>query len=323
MQILINKGHLFTLNEQKTYHKMRALVISGGGSKGAFAGGITEFLIDGCGHQYDLFLGTSTGSLLIPLLSIGEIERLKRVYTGVGQKDIFSSNPFIIKKKKDEFFVKINHLGIIRMFLKGSKTFGESNNLRKLICDIVTEDDFNKIKSKTVEVVVTVSNLSCGRVEYKRLKDCEYHDFCDWIWASANMVPFMSLLEKNGFEYADGGIGNIVPIAEAIKRGACEIDVIVLKTETPEIMKRKVKNALDLTTRVFDFLLNQIIIDDIAIGKLEGVQNRVNINFYHPPEILTKNSLIFDQKEMALWWDQGYQFAKNNNPVCRCIEVST
>lgn len=300
---------------------MRALVISGGGSKGAFAGGISEFLIDSCGHEYELFLGTSTGSLLIPLLSIGEIGRLKGIYTQVGQKDIFSSNPFIIKKKGEEFFVRINHFGIIRMFLKGSRTFGESKGLRKLICEIISEDDYNKIKSRAAEVIITVSNLSCGRVEYKRLKDYAYHDFCDWIWASANMVPFMSLLEKDGFEYADGGIGNIVPIAEAIKRGACEIDVIVLKTETPELMKRKVKNALDLTTRVFDFLLNQIIIDDIAIGKLQGTQNRVNINFYHPPEILTKNSLIFDSKKMALWWEQGYQFAKNNNPICKCIEL--
>jgi len=32
---------------------MRALVISGGGSKGAFAGGIAEFLIRDCGQEYD------------------------------------------------------------------------------------------------------------------------------------------------------------------------------------------------------------------------------------------------------------------------------
>jgi len=78
---------------------MRALVISGGGSKGAFAGGIAEFLLNDCGHKYDMFLGTSAGSLLIPLLSIGEIDKLKQIYTSVTQNDIFSINPFIIKKK--------------------------------------------------------------------------------------------------------------------------------------------------------------------------------------------------------------------------------
>jgi NTE family protein len=32
---------------------MKALVVSGGGSKGAFAGGIAEYLINDCGNSYD------------------------------------------------------------------------------------------------------------------------------------------------------------------------------------------------------------------------------------------------------------------------------
>ncbi len=302
---------------------MRALVISGGGSKGAFAGGIAEFLLNDCGQKYDMFLGTSAGSLLIPLLSIGETDKLKQIYTSVTQNDIFSINPFIIRKKKGEFNVRMNHLGILWMFLKGAKTFGESNCLRTLICHIFTEADFDKMKNNTAEVVVTVANLSCGRVEYKRLKDCNYHDFCDWVWASANMVPFMSLLEKDGFEYADGGMGNIVPIAEAINRGACEIDVIVLKTEKPSIKKNSIKNAFELTTRVFDFMIDQILSNDITIGRLKSLHSKVTLNFYHPSEMLTKNALIFDPEKLALWWEQGYEYAKNNNPVCKCIEITT
>jgi len=47
---------------------VRALVISGGGSKGAFAGGVAQYLMEGRGRDYDMFLGTSTGSLLVPHL---------------------------------------------------------------------------------------------------------------------------------------------------------------------------------------------------------------------------------------------------------------
>lgn len=50
---------------------MRALVISGGGSKGAFAGGVAHHLIEEAGRKYDLFLGTSTGSLLVTHLAAG------------------------------------------------------------------------------------------------------------------------------------------------------------------------------------------------------------------------------------------------------------
>src|SRR5680860_1666792 len=78
---------------------MRALVISGGGSKGAFAGGVAQFLIEEMGNKYDLFLGTSTGSLLIPHLALNKTQKIKEVYTSVNQNSIFSNRPFLIKRK--------------------------------------------------------------------------------------------------------------------------------------------------------------------------------------------------------------------------------
>lgn len=299
---------------------MRALVISGGGSKGAFAGGIAEYLISECKNEYDLFLGTSTGSLLVPLLSIGEISKLKEIYTTVTQQSIFSRNPFIIKRKDNEFEIKINHFNIFLGFLKGSKTFGESKALKKLITDAVTPEFFEKMRLQEVDVVVTVSNISLGSVEYKSLKDFSREEFCDWIWASANVIPFMSLMTKNNYDYGDGGLSNIVPISEAINRGASEVDVIVLKTEH-QIQKQPVKNVLDLTTRVFDFLLDQIIRNDLTLGKLRSKHEHVDLNFYHPPEMLTKNSLIFDPKQMKAWWDLGFEYAQKTNPYCRRVET--
>ena len=53
---------------------MRALVISGGGSKGAYAGGVAQYLMEVQGKKYDMFLGTSTGSLLIPHLAVNSIQ---------------------------------------------------------------------------------------------------------------------------------------------------------------------------------------------------------------------------------------------------------
>ena len=47
----------------------KALVISGGGSKGAFAGGVAQYLIEESKQEYDLLFGTSTGSLLISHLA--------------------------------------------------------------------------------------------------------------------------------------------------------------------------------------------------------------------------------------------------------------
>ena len=78
---------------------MRALVISGGGSKGAFAGGIAQYLIEEAKFNYDIFVGTSTGSLLVSHLALGEISKLKNIFTNVKQSTIFNNSPFIISKK--------------------------------------------------------------------------------------------------------------------------------------------------------------------------------------------------------------------------------
>lgn len=73
---------------------MRALVISGGGSKGVFAGGVAQYLINELHHNYDLFVGTPTGSLLISHLALNKVEKIKEVFTSVNQDSIFSSCPY-------------------------------------------------------------------------------------------------------------------------------------------------------------------------------------------------------------------------------------
>lgn len=300
---------------------MKALVISGGGSKGAFAGGVAQFLIQDCKKQYDMFIGTSAGSLLIPLLSLGEIEKLRSIFTSVTQSDIFNVNPFIIYKKDDVYKTKINHFGIVKMFMKGKKTFGESMNLRNLIGKFISKKDFFRMKNDVPDIVVTVANLTSMQMEYKSVKDCTYEDFCDWIWASSNVVPFMSLLQKNNFEYADGGLGNIVPVSHAIKMGATDIDVIILKAEKRKIENPPVHNALELIERAFDFMLDQIQFDDLLIGRMEGIQKNIDLNIYQPPESLADNSLIFDPIKMKEWWSIGLKYARENSPNCHCIKA--
>ena len=54
---------------------MRALVISGGGSKGAFAGGIAQYLMEEEKRCYDLFLGTSTVISKLPFDSFLLLKR--------------------------------------------------------------------------------------------------------------------------------------------------------------------------------------------------------------------------------------------------------
>ena len=150
-------------------------------------------------------------------------------------------------------------------------------------------------------------------MEYKSIRDCSYKDFCDWVWISANFVPFMSLVTKNGCEYADGGFGNLVPIEEAIHRGATTIDVIVLQTEDINSIRPVSKNAFSLMGNIHSFMTDRIERQNIHIGKLVANSKHVTLNFYYTPTVLTNNSLIFNQELMTQWWESGYQYAKNKN----------
>ncbi len=303
---------------------MRALVISGGGSKGAFAGGVAQFLIEEMKVDYDLFVGTSTGSLLISHLALDKVEKVKEVYTSVDQHSIFNSCPFTVKK--DNFGGKqiaINHFTVLKNFMKGKKTFGQSQNLRKLIEKTLTPSEFEKLKSSSKEVVVTVSNLSLNQVEYKSIKDYQYKDFCDWIWISCNFTPFMSLALKDGCEYADGGFGSMVPIEEAINRGATTVDVIILETEVTYYNRLPSKNVFSLITNMHRYMADRIEKQNIRIGKFVATNKDVIINLYYTPTVLTTNSLIFDKKMMTQWWARGLRYAKQKNSGLNEIKGSS
>lgn len=297
---------------------MRALVISGGGSKGAFAGGVAQYLIEEEKRDYQIYLGCSTGSLLVPHLSIGKIAEIRKAYTSVCMKDIYSISPFNIRKNKDgSVRTSIKHLNVLRMFAKGKKTFGEHKALRKTITNFLDKKTFEEVKANKTKVAITVSNLSDQQVEYKYDLDQEYEDFVDWMWASCSYVPFMGLVEKNGKEYADGGFGNFIPIREAINAGAKEVDVIILTPRHKKKLNVKTRNPFDLFMHTMHFMLNQSLYDDILIGHLLSIyDSSIKVNFFFTPRDLTAHSFYFDKDEMSDWWDEGMVFAKQ-----RCKEI--
>lgn len=292
---------------------MRALVISGGGSKGAFAGGVAQYLIEREGRTYDMFLGTSTGSLLVPHLAVNDLNKLYDIFTNVQQHDIFSVSPFVQRKKGDREYVSIDFINSLWQFIKRKRTFGESKALKRNIRRNFTEEEFNKIKSIKHDVVVTVSNLSLNQVEYKSINDFTYEEFCNWIWISCNYIPFMSLAKVDGYEYADGGLGCVVPIREAILRGATEVDAVVLEAEQMDRIKVLGKNPFSLMLNLFGHLLDQVEKSDIIIGELAAKNKGVKLNVYYTPTSLTENSLIFSKRLMVKWWQQGYDYAEKKH----------
>ena len=290
----------------------KALVISGGGSKGAFAGGIAQYLLEEEKQTYELFLGTSTGSLLVSHLAAQQIPEIRKAFTSVTQEAIFSNNPFIVKRSGRMSKIKINHFNVVKNFLRGKKTFGESRRLRGLIASYVTPLIFEEVRNSAKDVVISVANFTLNTIEYKSIQTCSYEDFLDWIWISCNYVPFMSLVVKNRYEYADGGFGCIIAIEEAIRRGATHIDAIMLNTEVQQLNRMRSRNAFDVLLSTLDFMGDRITDDNLKVGEMLAKERGIDLRLFFTPRVLTTHSLVFDRLEMQQWWQEGWDHAQSS-----------
>lgn len=296
---------------------MRSLVISGGGAKGSFAGGVVQFLKES-GCDWDFYAGTSTGSLIIPLVACHKIDILKEAYTNIKPEDVFKINPFkIIKKRNGNIKFGINHFKIAFNFIfNHSKTLGDSSNLRKTVCKFLSEEDFINIKKSDKEIIITVCNLTLETLEIKSIKDETYEDFCDWMCASSSAAPFMSVVSKNKYDYIDGGMLRFIPLLEAIEMGSTEIDAVVLMEDQDTGTPERVNNVLQLLTKLVRIFLGSRKRHDVDIQMLAkniDDDREVKLRLYFLPNPLTNNPYVFDRETMTKWWLLGYDHANNQN----------
>lgn len=286
---------------------MRALVIGGGGSKGAWAGGVIEYLVKKKHYKWSAVIGASTGSLLAPLSALGEVERLKQAYTNVTNSTVFSVKPF----KENG---KLRVFNAAKRVLTGKTSLGVAGELWNNLHKIISIDDYNRLREENKQVIATVTNMSLCRTEYQSVLDNTFDDFNEWLVASASVPLLFEVVNKCGYEYLDGGVLEPVPIQKAIDLGATEVDVIILSANDYRVYP-KMDNMFNVVMRTIDFMNKEITKDDIVIGKLYGSADEVKINIYRTPESLTKNAILFKKEEMQIWWKMGYEYGAQHHEV--------
>src|ERR1044071_9449952 len=129
---------------------MRALVISGGGSKGAFAVGALKYLMLERGLDFDILAGTSTGALITPMIASqgkAALAALETEYTTVTTDDI------------------LDGLLAVRV-VEGKPSFHGSKPLRKRITQHITRNVFDTLKGSKKRLAVTAVDLRDGRLVY-------------------------------------------------------------------------------------------------------------------------------------------------------------
>lgn len=285
---------------------MKALVVSGGGSHGAYAGGVIEYLVSDLKRDYDILLGTSTGSLLTPLVAINDINTIKRAYLSVEQEDIFDNSPF---KIKGNLSIGLRIIPILLNIVLGKRSFATSGALQQTIRRFVTEEKFKQIKQTSKIVGCCVSNISLKQKEYKYLSDWSWEDYTKWMHASSAVPPFMSVIEHDDYYYVDGGIAEKTPIQQAINLGATQIDAIVLDKEDPIREYSDVKHVFHVLNQIIQMMLQEIGRNDITISNFQAELENVDISLYYKPGLMG-SAMVFDPETMRHNWTLGYKLAK-------------
>lgn len=260
----------------------KVLVVSGGGARGAWGVGVARSLYEQTGGYRAVF-GTSTGSLMAPMILLQQFDSLESYYTHVTQKSIFNKNPFKVRKVNDTVKTELRSFNAIWRLIWGKPTLGETENLRNLIRKCFLKQDFERLKATetsadTLSLHVAVTNMKTGKSEVKSsLEIMSYDEMVDWIWASSNQPIFMSYTMMNGVPYVDGGLREIVPLRAAVKFAIAHridtIEVIVNDQWHPQdpawsVEKNKgyFKGGL---MRVLEVYNANTLAYDLRAGKLE------------------------------------------------------
>jgi len=281
----------------------RALVISGGGAKGAWGGGLLQCLIEEKDYDWDMYFGTSTGSLLITLTALQEMEKLKSAYTSVSNKNIFSVNPFTKKGK-------INWLNAIWRTVRKKNSLGEANGLYKQIQRMFTEKEYNMLINMKRPLYPCATDYYSQSAKYVCNLNVDYETYCKFTLASASVPVAFDYVEVGDYLLLDGGVTQHIPIQKAIDEGADEIDVIVFRPEKIEYDGWQPNGWFDALLRTTTIQETQVSLNDVTIAMLRANNKDVKVRIRYTPYVLTHNSLVFDKEQMLKWWKEGYDYGK-------------
>lgn len=295
----------------------RILVVSGGGSRGAWGAGFARYLTAQNG-PYKIAFGTSTGSLMIPFVITNQFDKLKEAYTSVTREQIFDNKPF---KANGE----LNVLNFLWRILRGKPSVGDTQNLRKLIQKFLSEDIYAQIRNEANGLLfgVTAVNLRTAKRCVKCSKDIsDVAEMRDWMWASANQPLFMTYYPgKTEGYYVDGGVYDTIPILPALQYiaehdGIRTIDVIINQPKNPILDNNcQPKTIFSGLLRLIEIWKTQIADDDVLIGLLAAnvtiesfAVDAITINLYYfPPALYPDNvhDLDFNRERMTKLWEEG------------------
>lgn len=282
---------------------MKALVLSGGGSKGAYQVGALNYLLKENNVYYDILCGVSVGAINCGFLA---------QYTSEEERNGI--------EELTDLWLELNTSKIYkRWFPFGGwhgiweKSFYDSSPLIHLIEKTI---NLEKIRATGRKVNAGTISLSSGKYTVFTQDD---DDFVKAIMASASFPGMFAPIKIRDQWWSDGGVKQITPVKTAIELGATQVDVIMTSPE--QRLKHFVEepSIIDIITRVLDLSADKIMSNDLEKALIynqlaaTGYSDKkiIKMNLIRPTFNLIDNLLDFDPEKIQKMMETGYLDAKN------------
>jgi NTE family protein len=281
---------------------MRALVLSGGGSKGAYQAGALKHILGEKRVAYDALCGVSVGAINVAFLAMYKI----------GQEIESSLKLIDMWSQLDNTKIYKRWFPFGRWHAIWKNSFYDSSPLHNLL---KSEINLDRIRNTGKAVNVGTVSLSSGK--YTIFDQTSDH-FIDAVIASASFPGMLTPVKFLGQLWTDGGVKEISPIKKAVELGADIIDVIIT---SPAVRTKKfIENptTVDILKRSIDLSTDKIMANDIEkvemYNKLAENQltnkKYVKLNIIRPQNNLIEDLLDFRPEKIREMMLKGYNDAK-------------
>ena len=212
------------------------LVLSGGGSKGAYEIGVYKALKK-LHKNIDIVTGTSIGAINGLFIVQKDLRGALKLWKNISFKTIYDEDSFPIME--DEKLSKI--------YMQYAKSFINEGGLDIYKMKSLFDKSFKPYKfyNSNVDYGLVTYNISQNKPVLKIKEELPKENIKEYVLASASCYPAFKPYLIDGEMYIDGGYYDNLPINLAIDLGATEIIAVDLRAIG---FKKNVKNkAVDIT----------------------------------------------------------------------------
>jgi predicted acylesterase/phospholipase RssA len=282
-------------------HPVRALILGGGGARGAYEAGVVAALTER--ESFDIVCGTSIGAVNGMLVAQDEPDRLIHVWSNISERGVTQLRPELSVLVllwqaarglfSSPFAQKGWHaLSLVRALPQLSTTTSlpgilglfESANVHEVIEEIAHFERLSRV------FIAGVTNLSTGRGEsfayfppalheaemaFHRAEHAEpmtAENYVGAVCASAALPPVyepVEILCADGVArlFADGGFTNNAPIREAIDAGATDVTAIFVGPAGVTANHDRAASLLDVATIMLEANTERMLELDLKLAR--------------------------------------------------------